>query len=85
MTSAGNGSSQFDESLTSESNVELYSRVRYDNNGSASSLYISLNDKLRLTRAIWYLPTFNRKSIKKLLKNKEIGVSAHILDNIQIS
>lgn len=61
----------------SESNAELDSKVRgmHGRDESAGSLYISLNDKLRLTRAIWYLPTLNKKSIKKLLKNKEIGVS----------
>ncbi len=35
----------------------------------------SILDKLKLTRPIWYLPNLKKASIKKILKNKEIGVS----------
>jgi hypothetical protein len=59
----------------SESRNPLDSATKTGDEG----LYISLNEKLRLSRAIWYLPTLNRKSIKKLLKNKELGVSIDIL------
>lgn len=54
---------------------QIYSNSEMNERNESGSLYISLNDKLRLTRAIWYLPNLNRKFIKKLLKNKEIGVS----------
>jgi hypothetical protein len=43
---------------------------------------ISLNDKLKKTQTIWYLPNLDYESIITRLKNKSIGVSSFVYNNI---
>jgi len=56
-------------------NESSYESANFDGVLGQSKTEYSIIDKLKLTRAIWYLPNLKKTSIKKLLKNKEIGVS----------
>ena len=65
------------QTQNSNSNDSSYESANFDAvpTQQSSKIEYSIIDKLKLTRAVWYLPNLKKTSIKKLLKNKEIGVS----------
>lgn len=64
-----------EELKRSSKHYDLADGPNLQHSENVSNTNISIIDKLKLTRKLWYLPYCNRSTIKKLLKNKEVGVS----------